>query len=234
MAHAGDFCEKCREELGGHEPSSASPWQDRVIAIIEMVFAQRPTSQRPDKAVLWDLFSLDSSSGGWKRYSDLGAVLGRLDAKTLRKLRDWLEEHEQEAIEHYDERRYKLLHEAVSLSTLPPDMSSSPERQGKGLASGAVAYYTRRGTSRDLYLPIRVASRTEELRQERRHVTEREIEQTIENELGVSRTTQQRWSDRMKEVGMTWDRFTTDQLEYVALGEKRGPRKPKPEGSSEE
>jgi hypothetical protein len=79
-----------------------------------------------------------------------------------------------------------------------------------------------------------VASRTEELRQERRHVTEREIEQTIENELGVSRTTQQRWSDRMKEVGMTWDRFTTDQLEYVALGEKRGPRKPKPEGSSEE
>src|SRR5215208_7215176 len=162
VAHKGDFCEKCREELGGHGPSSTSPGKDRVIASIEMVFEQRPTPQRPDKAVLWDLFGLDPYNGGWKKYSDLGAVLMRLDAKTLRKLRDWLEEHKQEAIECYDKRRYKLLHEAVSLSTLPPDMSSSSEGQGTGLASGAVAYYTRRGTRRDLYLPIRVASRAEE------------------------------------------------------------------------
>jgi len=210
---------------------------DEVNATIEMVFAQRPTPPRPDKAVLWDLFDLDSSNGGWKKYSDLGAVLMRLDAITLRKLRDWLKEHKQEAIERYDERRYKILHEAVSLSSLPhdlpPDMPFFPEGQDTGLAFDAVAYYTRRDTSRYLNPPILVARRAEELRQEQRHYTEREIEQIIEKELGVPRTTQKRWSDRMKEVGMTWDRFTPDQLEYVALGERRGPRKSKPEGRPE-
>jgi len=230
VAHKGDFCEKCREELGGHGPSSTSPWKDRVIASIEMVFEQRPTPQRPDKAVLWDLFGLDPYNGGWKKYSDRGAVLMRLDAKTLRKLRDWLEEYKQEAIERYDERQYKHLHDEVSLlaalSSLPPDKPLLPEDLDTGSRYDAVAHYTRRGTSRDLSLPIRAASRAEELRQERRHLTEREIEQTIENELGVPRTTQQRWSNRMKEVRMTWHRFTLDQLEYVALGEKRGPRKP--------
>jgi hypothetical protein len=70
-----------------------------------------------------------------------------------------------------------------------------------------------------------VARKAEELRQEQRHYTQREIEQIIENELGVPRTTQQRWSDRMKEIGITWYSFTTDQLGYVALGVKRGPRK---------
>ena len=162
----------------------------------------------------------------------------RLDAKTLPKLRDWLEEHKQEAVERYDERRYKYLHDEVSLvaalNSLPPDKPLLPEEPGTHLRFDAVAHYTSRGTSRDLSLPIRVASRAEELRQERRHLTEREIQQTIENELGVPRTTQQRWSDRMEEVGMSWYSFTTDQLEYVALGEKRGPRKSKPEGSSEE
>ena len=115
VADEGDFCQKCREESGGHGPSSTSPWMDEVIAIIEMVFEQRPTPQRTDKAVWWDLFDLDSSNGGWKKYSDRGAVLMRLDAKTLRKLRDWLEEHKQEAIERYDERQYKYLHRDVSL-----------------------------------------------------------------------------------------------------------------------
>jgi hypothetical protein len=167
---------------------------DEVIAIIEMVFEQRPTPQRPDKAVWWDLFDLDSSNGGWKKYSDRGAVLMRLDAKTLRKLRDWLEEHKQEAIERYDERQYKYLHRDVSLmaalSSLPPDKPLLPEEPGTAPRFDAVAHYTRRGTSRDLKSPIRVAARAEELRrQERRHRTEREIEQIIENELGVPRTT---------------------------------------------
>jgi hypothetical protein len=211
---------------------------DEAIKDIETVFAQRPAPQHPRKATLWDLFSLDSSNGGWKKYSDRGAVLMRLDAKTLRKLRDWLEEHKQEAIEHYDEHRYKYLHNNVSLfaafSSLPPDKPLLPEEAGTDSWFDAVAHYTKRGTSRDLTLPIRAAARAEELRQERRHVTEREIEQTIESEFGVPRTTQKRWSDRMKEVGMTWYRFTTDQLEYVALGEKRGPHKPEPAESSEE
>lgn len=229
VAHEGDFCQKCREELGAHGPSSTSPWKDEVIAIIEMVFAQRPTPPRPDKAVLWDLFDLDSSNGGWKKYSDRGAVLMRLDAKTLRKLKDWLEEHKQEAIERYNERQYKYLHDDVSLmaalNSLPPDKPLLPEEPSTDSGFDAVAHYTRRGTSRYLNPIILVARKAEELRQEQRHYTQREIEQIIENELGVPRTTQQRWSDRMKEIGITWYSFTTDQLEYVALGVKRRPRK---------
>src|SRR5215212_6889164 len=131
-----------------------------------MVFEQRPTPQRPDKAVLWDLFGLDPYNGGWKKYSDRGAVLMRLDAKTLRKLKDWLEEHEQEAIERYDERQYKYLHDEVSLmaalDSLPPDKPLLPEEPGTpgtDLRFDAVAHYTRRGTSRDLSLPIIVARR---------------------------------------------------------------------------
>jgi hypothetical protein len=239
VAHEGDLCEKCRGELaGGYESSNTSHWMEKVITAIETVFVQRPTPQRPHKAVLWDLFDLDSSNGGWKKYSDRGAVLGRLDAGTLCKLRDWLEEQKHEAIERYDERQYKNLHNDVSLmaalSSLPPDIDLSTKGQGTGLPLDAVAYYTRSGTSRDLSLPILAAQRAEELRQQRRHVTEREIEQTIEEEFGIARTTQKRWSERMKEVGMTWYSFTSDQLEYVALGKPRGPRKSKSEGSSEE
>ena len=240
MVREGDLCEKCQGELaGGQGSSSTSHWMDEVIATIELVFTQRPTPQRPDKAVLWDLFDLDSFNDGWKKYSDRGAVLMRLDAKTLHKLRDWLEEHKEEAIERYDERQYRCLHRDVSLNaslgSLPPDKLLFSKEPCTDSRFDAVAYYTQRGTSRDLSLPIRAIRRAEELRrQEYRHVTEREIEQTIEKEFGVSRTTQKRWSNRMKEVGMTWYSFTTDQLEYVALGEKRGPRKSKPEGTSEE
>src|SRR4051812_31358491 len=76
------------------------------------------------------------------------------------------------------------LHDDVSLmaalSSLPPDIDLSTKGQGTGLPLDAVAYYTRSGTSRDLSLPILAAQRAEELRQQRRHVTEREIEQTIE------------------------------------------------------
>jgi hypothetical protein len=180
----GDFCNQCqRQHAGGYRTSSNDRWMDEAIKDIETVFAQRPAPQHPRKATLWDLFSLDSSNGGWKKYSDRGAVLMRLDAKTLRKLRDWLEEHKQEAIEHYDEHRYKHLHNNVSLfaafSSLPPDKPLLPEEAGTDSWFDAVAHYTKRGTSRDLTLPIRAAARAEELRQERRHITEREIEQTI-------------------------------------------------------
>ena len=88
---------------------------DKVTEAIEKVFRQRPTPQRPTKATLRDLFGLDSGNGGWKKFSDQGAALGRLDASTLDRLRGFFIDHEQEAINDYGESRYKHLHGAISL-----------------------------------------------------------------------------------------------------------------------
>ena len=212
-----------KEYAEGSPSSGNAEWMDKVVEAIETVFAQRPTPQRPHKAVLWDLFTLDPGNGGWKKFSDRGAALMRLDTKTLGKLRGWLEEQEEEAINRYDEQQYKSLYGTVSLNFA---LSSLPYDAPLGSAK---AYYTKRGTSRDLMLPIRAFARAEALREEQDYISEREVEEIIEKELGVPRSTFKKWTERMEEVGMAWHSFTTDQLEYVALGKKRGrPKNPKP------
>jgi hypothetical protein len=248
------FCKQCQERhAGGYRTSSNDRWVATVIEAIERVFAQRPTPQRPGKATLWDLFGLDSHNSGWKKYSDRGAALMRLDAKTLNKLRDWLEAHEERAVEHHKHtpNQYADLYRTVSLiadmKSLPSDKPLVPKKQGIHLPSDAVthtsrgyvvnlnllnsiipfdavAHYTTSGRAENLKTPILAALLAETLRQQQRHISDREIENTIEETLEVPRTTQKKWFKRMEEVGMTWRGFTPDQLEYVVLGEKRGRR----------
>ncbi len=223
---------------------------DKVTGAIEAVFAQRPAPHQPYKATLRDLFDLDSRNGGWNKPSDRGAVLERLDAKTLSKLRDRLEEEEEKATNYCGWHRYQDLRSTVGVmamvSSLPTGTLFAPKEDtplpseavihtsrgyvvnlkllNSAIPFDHVAYYTRRGSGRNLKTPVLAAALAEALKRQPRHITEREIEDTIEEALGVSRSKQQRWRKRMEEVGMTWRRFTADQVEYVALGDKRGRR----------
>lgn len=226
---------------------------DEVIKAIETVFAQRPTPQRPRKATLWDLFSLEAHNGSWKKFSDRGAVLMRLDAKTLRKLRGWLEAYKERAIEDHGRNEYASVYRTVSLnaalSSLPANKPLVLEKQSTPLPSDTVihtsrgyvvnlnrlnsiapfdaeAHYTSSGRNQNLKTPVLAALLADALRQQQRYVSDREIEDTIEETLKVPRTTQKQWVKRMEEVGMTWRRFTPHQLEYVVRGKKRG-RSPK-------
>ena len=249
----GAFCGQCRENhRGWYRTSDNDRWMDKVTGAIEKVFAQRPTPQRPHKATLWDLFGLDTLNGGWKKFHDRGAALGRLDAKTLATLRDFLEEHEEEAINRHGALEYEDLRAAVgvdaSLASLPPDKpllgqegdalgpsdtvihTSRGHVVNVGALDNAIpfdgaAYYTRSGRTESTKTPLLVAILAEALRQRYPGASKRAIEDTIEEVLGVPRSRQKRWHNRMEEVGMTWRSFTGGQLQYVALGGKRGAKR---------
>jgi hypothetical protein len=213
------LCERCSQEHaeGIRSPNTPSWITDAIEAMFPGEGAQRS---------LWDLFELNPHNGGWGKYSDRGEVLGRLDAKTLDKLRDWLAEHAEEAINRYGRNRYAGLYSTVSvltrLESLPPDKSLRPGEQGTVLPFDAVAVYKSSGRAVDLKTPILAAALAETLRKKRSYISERDVERTVEEELGVPRSTLKRWFQRMEEVGMTWRSFTTEQLEYVTLGNKRG------------
>jgi hypothetical protein len=123
----GDFCGQCRaEHEGWYRTSSNDRWMDKVTEAIETVFTQRPTPQRPYKATLRDLFDLNSRNGSWKKYSDRRAALMCLDATTLTKLRDRIEENRDRAVQRYGYDKWHELRTLVGLeaflSQLPPDM----------------------------------------------------------------------------------------------------------------
>jgi hypothetical protein len=253
--NVGGFCRECRaKHAGWYRTSGDDRWMDQVTLAIDKVFKQRPTSSHPYKATLRDLIDLDSQNGDWKKYSDRGAALMRLDAPTLRKLRSFLEEHHEEAIdrEYCNELQYQELCTTVGLlatfAALPPDKPLVAAEQGTPATTGAVTRTSRghvinlaalssalpfdasahyRGSGRDVNLktPVLAAMLAEALRQQYPRASEREIEDTIEEVLGASRSTQRRWRERMEEVGMTWRSFTGDQLHYVALGKPRGPKR---------
>ena len=223
----GDFCGQCREEhRGWYRTSNNDRWMDKVTETIEMVFTQRPTPQRPHKATLRDLFDLDSDNGGWKKYSDRGAALMRLDAKTLCKLGDFLEGRAQEAIDDYGHSQYTSLHSDVRFNAtwkaLPPDKPLLPERQSTPLPLDAMAHYVNSGRPVNLMIPVLAAALKEALDQQQGYLSYRTKAKIIEEKLDVPRTTLQDWFRRMEEVGMTWRKFTADQLSYAALGKKRG------------
>jgi hypothetical protein len=224
---------------------------DKITEAIETVFTQRPRPQRPYKATLRDLFDLDSRNGGQNEDSDRGAALGCLDAKTLGRLRDFLEERREEAIDkqYCDEHQYKDLRTTVgvmaTLTSLPADKPPVPEKQDSPAPLGVVihtsrgyvvnldalnnaipfdatAHYTSSGRTENLKTPVLAAVLAEALRQQHPRISDRAVEDTVEEVLGVPRSKQKRWHKRMEEAGMTWRRFTTDQLQYVALGKTRG------------
>jgi hypothetical protein len=250
--NAGGFCGQCRaEHAGWYRTSSDDRWMDKITEAIETVFTQRPRPQRPYKATLRDLFDLDSRNGGQNEDSDRGAALGCLDAKTLGRLRDFLEERREEAIDkqYCDEHQYKDLRTTVgvmaTLTSLPADKPPVPEKQDSPAPLGVVihtsrgyvvnldalnnaipfdatAHYTGSGRTENLKTPVLAAVLAEALRQQHPRISDRAVEDTVEEVLGVPRSKQKRWHKRMEEAGMTWRRFTTDQLQYVALGKTRG------------
>ena len=225
---------------------------DKVTEAIETVLTQRPTPQRPNKATLRDLLDLNTRYDIGDTDTDLGAVLTRLDAKTLGNLEHFLKEHRKEAIDRQYCREYRytyLLSQAgwrAAYTSLPPDdplLLGKPDtpsgevirtRRGYVVDLAALnnalpfeANYIGGGRSVNLKTPVSAAKLAEYLRQNYPRITERAMEDTIEEVLGVSRSTQKRWRERMEEVGMTPWQFSDAQLQDVAVGKRRG-RKPQP------
>jgi len=210
-----DICEKCEEELaGGYRSSNAERWKDEVIKAIQAL--------RPGKAVLWDLFGLNADNGGWGKFSDRGEVLMRLDANTLIKLRDWLDEERDRAVEDYGYYTWLDLRTQVGLGAwaaqLPPDMQLLPDTKD-GLPIQVAAVRTD-GTKWDLNIPIRA----ELLRLTRRYFSEVDYAKL----LGRGRRFYRNMRSRMDKAGFTLSRFTAEDLEHFVRGAKRGrKRQPK-------
>jgi hypothetical protein len=222
---------------------------DEVIEAIEMVFAQRPTPPRPPKATLRDLLDLDSRHNISETDTELGDVLRLLDVKTLGNLEHFLNEHHEEAIDrqycteyHYGYLR-SVVGQTAAYSSLPPDdplLLGEPDtpsgeviRTSRGYVVDLAALnnalplkvtYIGGGHSVNLKTPILAAILAEALRQNYPRITERALEDTIEEVLGVPRSRQKRWRKRMEEVGMTQGRFSDAQLQDVAVGKRRGPK----------
>jgi hypothetical protein len=220
VPHEGDFCSRCHRELwGAYKTSRADAWMDKVNGAIETVFAQRPIADSPEKAVLWDLFELDPDNGAWKKFSDRGAALLRLDAKTLGKLRDWLDENKDQAVEDGRYTSWVRLRADVWLlawtSQFPPEHQHKPllPDTKDGLPLQIVAVRTD-GKKWDLNIPIRA----ELLRLVRRYFSDGDKAALLE----MPRQSYRDLRDRMEKRGFTLDKFTADDLWAAVYGEKRG------------
>jgi hypothetical protein len=249
----GGFCRECRaKHRGWYRTSSDERWMGKATEAIEMVFAQKPTPLRPPKATLRDLLDLDSRNDISESDTDLGDVLRLLDAKTLGTLEHFLKEHCEEAInrQYCSGYHYTYLCSVVGMaaahSSLPLD---KPLPFGKADTPSGEVIRTRRGYVVDLaspnnapsveiaYIgsgrrvnlktPIEMLGLADALREHDPRITQRAIEDTIEEVLRVPRSTQKWWRKRMEEVGMTREKFSDAQLQYVVLGKRRGP-KPQP------
>jgi hypothetical protein len=151
----------------------------------------------------------------------------RVDARTLSKLRAFLEEREHEAVGDYGYGQYVDLYSHVrlnaSMKSLPHDEPLLSDNGSTTLPFAGVACYTRIvGRTVNLMTPVLAAALKEALDQQQGYFSDRTKAKIIEVKLDVPRTTLQDWFRRMEEVGMTWRKFTADQLSYVALGKKRG------------
>jgi hypothetical protein len=216
VSREGDLCERCARENQGAVRSSNNPrWMDEVLEAIQAVRMHNVGDSEVGTASIWDLFELDDTP----RYggpSDLGQALD-LSAKTLTKLRDWLDDHTEEALQRYGEPRRTNLYGTVRmlarLGALPPGGPPFPEEHDTVLPLEVVAY-TRSGRSVDETITLRLAL----LRQEPRFFSERDLEKA----LGVPRSTTRHMIERMDEIGFSLKNFTADELSYVALGAPRG------------
>jgi hypothetical protein len=213
-----DICEKCEEELaGGHKSSSTEQWKDKVVEAIEAVYAKKSALAHPEKASLWDLFALDTQNGGWAKLSDFGEVFACLDAPTLAKLRDWLDENRDRAVERYGYYTWLNVRTRVGveawLAQLPPDMQLLPDAKD-GLPV-QIASVSTDGEKWDLNIPIRI----ELLRRLPRYFSERDYAKL----LGMSRRAYRRMRDVIEQEGFTLDKFTPDVLDRIVRGKKRAP-----------
>jgi hypothetical protein len=195
---------------------------------------------------------LDTSKDAREENTELGAVLRRLDTKTLENLTHFLEEHREEELDrqYCSGHQYTYLCSVVGmwaarapLPPLPPDkplLSENPDTPAGGVIHTSRGYvvglaalnntpsfeaaYTSSGRSKNLKTPIEMLRLADALREHDPHITQRAIEDTVEEVLGVPRSTQKWWRKRMDEVGMTLERFSPAQLQYVVLGKRRGPK----------
>jgi hypothetical protein len=215
-----DICERCQKEhAAGYKFSRTDQWKEKVREAIEAICAKKPASQRSGKASLWDLFKLDSTLQKDKP-SERGEVLSRLDGKTLAKLRDWLEENRDRAVERYGYYTWLRLRTEVGLqalfASLPPKMRLLPDKKdGLPFQVGAVRVD---GKTWDLNLPIRA----ELLRRLPRYFSERDYAKLLRIKRGFYR----KMRARMDREGFPLRKFTTADLEAIVRGKKRG-RPPK-------
>lgn len=213
-SHKSPVCDKCRRWYGETiRATSKAAWVRDVLETIEAVLGL-------NQASLWHLFELHPHNGGEGKLSDRGECLSRLGAKTLTKTKHWLEQNEEEAEKRYGRNRFIGLRAHVGLfaflSALPPDRLLLPERHSPTLPFEAMIH-TRSGRAQDLVIPIKV----QQLRQRRRYTSERELAK----ELGIPRSTLRDILGRAEEVDFSLEKFTPEELEYVALGETRGPKR---------
>jgi hypothetical protein len=211
-SHEDDICDKCKRWYGDTvRATNKAVWVREVLEAIEAV-------RGIDQASLWHLFELKRDNGGKGKRSDRGECLHRLSTKMLVKLRDWIEANEDEAVEReYRRSLSRDLLRTVSLSawlkSLPPDKSFSSGQRDPSLPLEAIAY-TRSGRAIDMTTIITL----ERLRRKPRFRSERDLEE----ELGIPRSTIRHIIKRTEEIGFSLDRFTSEELEYVAVGKKRG------------
>ena len=213
--NADAFCPRCQQK---HRGAYVSPDNSRWIGVA----AQAIETALPDnKASVWDLFALDPENGGHGRKSDLGKVLRQLDSKTLAKLRDWLDERRDRAIEEYGDPAWHALRTRVGLAALltplPDKMELVPDTKD-GLPFQIRAVRTD-GKTWYLNIPIRA----ELLRLLPRHFGERGYAKL----LGMSRKAYRRLRAAAKREELSLDAFTAEDLYRIVYGKKRGPdRKP--------
>jgi hypothetical protein len=214
----GDICEKCEEELaGGYGSLSAERWKDEVAEAIEAHYAKKIASQHSGKASLWDLFALNPHNGEEGKFSDRGEVLRRLDAHTLTKLGDWLDENRDRAVEDHGYYAWldlrKHVGSAAFVDQLPADLQPPTDTED-GLPLQVWAVRTD-GKKWDLNLPIRA----ELLRLTRRYFSERDYAKL----LRVGRHFYRNMRARMDQEGFTLYKITADSLDRMVRGRKRGP-----------
>lgn len=218
-----DLCDRCLQEYAdtASANSNTTAWMLEVDEAIKAVSAERPHLRAVGRGSLWDLFALNSHNGGRGKHSDRGEVFARLGPHTLAKLRDWLEENRDRAVEDYGYYTWLELRTTIGLEALlgqlPPDMQLFPDADD-GLPLQVVAVRTD-GKRWDLNIPIRA----ELLRLVRRYFSEEDYAKL----LGIGRGFYRNMRARMDQEGFTLRKFTAEGLERFVRGEKRG-RKGRP------
>ena len=210
----GDLCGHCQtEHAGGIQASESARW---IPQALEAMFPGEG-----GRRSLWDLFELDPT-GRYGRYSDRGEALTRLDTRTLKHLRGWLEEHWDEATVRYGLGRLRGLWTDVSLmgrfrGMAVPEKSlifNHPDRTMPLEDMG----YTSSGRPVDMMIPIKLLI----LCEQPGYMSEGDLAEAV----GIPRTTLRGMLKRMEDVGFSLERkFTSDELAYVAMGGRRGRRR---------
>jgi hypothetical protein len=228
VSQEGALCSKCvqQHQYAIRTPGNAA-WVNEVLEAVEEVWS-RTSEQTPsaDSASLWDLFELESHNGGPGKFSDRGNVLSRVDVKVLKDLRKWLDENLEEAARRYGPNRTCALRADVGslawLRAIPQQNEDPFPKHGDETLPLAAVAYSSSGRTVDLTIPIRL----ERLRQKPGFRGQRDLAEA----LGISRSYLRDVIRRMQEVGFALGKpFTTDVLEYIAMGSTRGRPKNKEE-----